>query len=188
MTQPRVLYAVVCGAGPAADVEKLVSAALADGWDVFVIATPAGLEFVDVAALESQTGHPVRSTYRNHDQPRRRMPPADAVVVAPATYNTINKLATGVADNYALGLLAECIGHGVPVVVLPFINNALAGRAPLQAAVGMLRAEGVRVLLGPGEFDPHPSGEGEPRIALFPWTQALSEAAARVAQPYGGHP
>jgi phosphopantothenoylcysteine synthetase/decarboxylase len=111
------------------------------------------------------------------------VPPADAIIVAPATYNTINKLASGVADNYALGLLAECIGLGVPVVVLPFINSALAGRAPLQAAVAALRSEGIRILLGPGEFEPHPSGQGEARIAGFPWKRALNEAAARAAQP-----
>jgi phosphopantothenoylcysteine synthetase/decarboxylase len=97
--------------------------------------------------------------------------------VAPATYNTINKLAAGVSDNYALGVLAECIGARVPVVVLPFINAALASRAPLRAAVGALRAEGVRILLGDNDYQPHPAGEGAERIADFPWTAALDEAA-----------
>ena len=180
MTTPRVLYLVVCGAGPAGEVGTLVTAAQADGWQVHLIATPAGLEFLDVAALESQTGQPVRFAYRDPDRPRRSAPPADAIIVAPATYNTINKLAYGVADNYALGLLAECIGLNVPVVILPFINTALARRAPLQAAVAALRDEGVRVLLGPGGFEPHPPGDGGHRIATFPWIKALAEAAAAV--------
>jgi phosphopantothenoylcysteine synthetase/decarboxylase len=176
-----VLYLVVCGAGPAREVGTLVAAAQANGWQVHLIATPAGREFLDVAALESQTGQPVSSAYRDPDQPRRSAPPADAIIVAPATYNTINKLAHGLADNYALGLLAECIGLDVPVVIVPFINTALARRAPLQAAVAALRDEGVRVLLGPGGFEPHPPGDGGSRIATFPWTQALAEAAAAAA-------
>lgn len=112
MTAERVLYVMVCGAGPASEAGILVNAAQADGWQVYLIATPAGREFLDVAALEAQTGHPVRSEYRSPDQPRQSAPPAAAIIVAPATYNTINKLAGGVADNYALGLLAECIGLG----------------------------------------------------------------------------
>lgn len=178
MTQVRVLYVVVCGAGPAADVNKLVELAQADGWDAHLIATPAGRDFLDLTSLEALTGHPVRSAYRDPAEPRLRTPPADAIIVAPATYNTICKLACGIADNYALGVLAECIGIGVPVTILPFINSALAGRAPLVAAVKALRDEGVQVLLGPDQFEPHSPGDGGDRIALFPWDRALSEAAA----------
>lgn len=176
----RVLYVVVCGAGPAGEVGTLVDAAHADGWQVHVIATPAGRNFLNVAELEVQTGHQVRSDYRSPGQPRQSAPPADAVIVAPATYNTINKLACGVADNYALGLLAECVGFGVPMVVLPFINTALAGRAPLQSSVASLRAEGVRVLLGARGFQPHAPGDGGSCIAGFPWIQALVEARAAM--------
>lgn len=43
--------------------------------------------------------------------------------------------------NYVLTMLAECIGVGVPVVILPFINHAFAGRRPLQTAVTKLRSE-----------------------------------------------
>lgn len=187
MSPLRVLYVVVCGAGPAGEVGTLVTAAQVEGWRVHLIATPAGRDFLDLAALEAQTDHPVRSAYRSPDQPREPAPPADAIIVAPATYNTINKLAAGIADNYALGLLAECIGLDVPVIVVPFINSALAGRKPLLAAVAALRAEGVRVLLGPDSFEPHSAGQGGHHIASFPWTQALTEATkaaeARYEQP-----
>jgi hypothetical protein len=74
-------------------------------------------------------------------------------------------------------MLAECIGIGVPVVVLPFINRALADRAPLQTAVAHLRSEGVRVLLGPDGFQPHPPGQGDGQIGSFPWLRALEVAA-----------
>jgi phosphopantothenoylcysteine synthetase/decarboxylase len=181
VTAARVLYVVVCGAGPASRVAELVTAAQAEGWDVHVVATPPGRGFVDPAALEALTGNPVRSAYRSAGQPRGATPQADAVIVAPATYNMINKLAAGIADNYALGVLAECVGAGVPLVILPFINAALASRAPLRVAVERLRAEGVRVLLGSGEFEPHAPGEGEARVAAFPWTLALRQATTMAA-------
>jgi phosphopantothenoylcysteine synthetase/decarboxylase len=176
----RVLYVVVCGAGPASEVATLVAAAQAASWQVHLIATPAALGFIDPADLQACTGHPVRSAYRQAGQPRHPAAEPDAVIVAPATYNTINKLAAGIADNYALTLLAEFIGRGVPVVVVPFINQALAARQPLQDAVARLRAEGVRVLLGPGGFEPHPVGAGSTRLDAFPWSDALDQAADLV--------
>lgn len=54
------------------------------------------------------------------------------------------------------GVLAEATGLSVPIVVLPFVSTALASRAPLRHSVESLRAEGVKILLGPGGFQPHP--------------------------------
>src|SRR5439155_1100294 len=68
--------------------------------------------FVDLAALERLLGEPVRTGYRRADESR---PPADAVIVAPATYNTINKWANGISDTYVLSLLAELTGLGTPI-------------------------------------------------------------------------
>jgi phosphopantothenoylcysteine synthetase/decarboxylase len=173
---------VVCGAGPAGAVGELVSVAKERGWAVEVIATPSALAFLDLSALEAQTGTPVRSEYRSPDRSgARSLPDTSAMVVAPATYNTICKLALGISDTYALGLLAEAIGRGVPVAVLPFVNSALAGRAPFQRAVESLRDEGVRVVFGPGQWVPHPPGTGGERIAAFPWSAVLDAAEVRVS-------
>jgi hypothetical protein len=170
----RVLYAIVCGAGPAADVGRLVDLAQQRGWDVQLIATPAALDFIDIPSLEARTGRPVQSQYRKPGQPRS--PKADAIIVAPATYNTINKWAAGVSDTYALGILAEAPSLGIPTVVLPFINHALAGRRAFCLSVDELQGEGVRILLGAGKFEPHPPGTGGERIDAFPWGLALNEA------------
>lgn len=174
----RVLYVVVCGAGAAPHVDQLLTAAQEQHWDTYIIATPAGLEFLDADAVKQLTGHAVRSAYRSPDQPRQSMPPADAVIVAPATFNTINKLAAGISDNYALGVLAECIGANVRVVIIPFVNAHLANRAPFRTAVSTLRKEGVRVLLGEGGHQPHPAGHGAEYIPQFPWLTALHEATS----------
>ncbi|HEX6076005.1 MAG TPA: flavoprotein [Micromonosporaceae bacterium] len=177
MRPERVLYVVVCGAGPASEVHRLVSAAQDQGWIVQVIATPAAVDFLDMPRLEKLSGHPVRTEYRISGA-SRSLPSAQAAIVAPATYNTVNKLAAGVSDNYALGVLTELIGLEVPVVVLPFVNSALASRRPFLRSVHALRDEGVRVLFGPGEFQPHPPGSGGGQLDSFPWHLALSEAEA----------
>lgn len=176
MTQPgKVLYIIVCAAGPAAEVGRLVNLAQDEGWTVQLIATPPALDFINAPALEQQTGRPVRSEYRKPDEPKS--PRADAIIVAPASYNTINKFAQGIADTYALGVLSEAPGLGIPIVVLPFVNSALASRKPFLRSVQDLRAEGVRVLFGPGQFEPHAPSTGGDRTDTYPWKRALSELA-----------
>ena len=175
MIEPsRVLSVIVCGAGPASDVGKLVKLAQQREWTVQLIATPAALGFLDTAALEARTGSPVRSAYAPPGEPRSLK--AEAVIVAPATYNTINKCAQGISDTYALGVLAEAVSLPSPVVILPFVNSALAARDPFQRAVAQLRYEGVYVLLGPGQFEPHPPGTGGQQLGTFPWYLTLDIA------------
>jgi Flavoprotein len=168
------LTVVTCGAGPAAALGTCVKLAQDRGWTVQVTATPAALEFFDPAAIQHQTGSPVRSQYARPGAPRSLVP--DAILVAPATYNTINKWAQGMSDTYALGVRAETTGLGIPTVVLPFVNTALASRAPFRRSVESLRTEGLTILLGPGGIQPHPPRTGSDLTATFPWHLGLDEA------------
>ena len=181
----RVLSVIACGAGPASAIGTFVTLARDRGWTVQVIATPAALEFFDTSEIENLTGSPVRSQYSKPGSPRSAIP--DAIIVAPATYNTINKWAHGISDTYALGVLAETTGLGVPIVVLPFVNRALASREPFRRSVESLRAEGVRILLGPGGFEPHPPRTGSDLIGSYPWHLALDETD-RLARLKSAHP
>lgn len=174
MTAGRVLYVVVCAAGPAPHVAALLDDATGRGWDVCVIATPAaaGGGFLDLDAVARRTGREVRHRYRRADEPGR-WPKADAVVVAPMTMNTVTKWAAGLADTYALGVLTEAPGLGIPVVALPFWNAAQARHPAVNRSVRELTDYGVRVLYGPGGFVPHPPGTGGERIPGYPWHLVL---------------
>ena len=180
MTNPhseRILTIVVCGAGPASTVTTLIGQAIESGWTVQVVATPAALAFLDPAPIKNQTGSSVRSQYSAPGAPRSKVP--DAIIVAPATYNTICKWAFGTSDTYALGILAEMTGMDIPVIVLPYVNAALARRAPFRRSVESLRDEGVRILLGPDGIEPHqPRSGADP--SKFPWHLALDEADGLV--------
>ncbi|WP_435223891.1 flavoprotein [Streptomyces sp. Tue6028] len=147
------LYVVVCAAGIAEDVGDLITAAQERDWEVGVIATPQGLGFIDATAVREQTGRPIRSAWRAPGDPRP-FPAPDAVAVAPATFNTVNKWAAGISDTLALGTLCEAYGLGVPIAVLPCVNEALASHPAYRASVERLRGMGVRF------GDPY---SGEPR-------------------------
>jgi Flavoprotein len=170
----RLMSLIVCGAGPAAAIGTMIGLAQERRWAVQVVATPSALEFFDQAVIEHQTGRPVRSQYSKPGSPRSELP--DIILVAPATYNTINKWAQGVSDTYALGILAEATGLGIPTVVLPFVNSALAARQPFRRSVESLRAEGARILLGAGGVEPHPPRAGGNLVESYPWHLALDEA------------
>lgn len=170
-----VLYVVACGGPPAAQLDAFVGFARQHGWDVCVIATPDGTKFLDAERLAEVTGHPVRSQYKQPDDPDV-LPPADAFVVAPATFSTINRLALGISDTLALGLLNEGLGAGLPIIAVPWPNAALARHPAFQRSVGLLREWGVRVIFDPARI---PGATGDP--AVFPWDE-LRAALAGLQQ------
>jgi hypothetical protein len=170
-----VLYAVACGSPAAGYVGRFVTMAQQVGWRVCVVTTPDGEKFIDTAALAAQTGFPVRSRYKRPGDPDV-LPSPDAIVVAPATVNTVNKWACGIADTLALGMLVEGYGLGLPIVVMPYTNTAMAAHPAFRQSLQRLRTWGVRVLFGDDVMVLPPPGAGAGRAADFPWQIALAAA------------
>lgn len=170
-----VLYALVTGSPAARDIGKLVDLAHADDWCVCVIASPNGRRFIDVAALEAKTGHTVRSEYKKPTAPDV-LPPADAMIVAPITCNSLAKWAAGISDTLPLGLLVEAVGKGLPVVAVPFSNWAQISFPAVQDAMRKLSEWGVTMLVGDEVYKQHEPGTGERYLDLFPWELAWRAA------------
>ena len=115
-------------------------------WDVCVILTPYATRFVDQERLTQLTGHPIRSDYKRSEDPDV-LPPADAVLVYPTTFNTINKWALGISDTLALGLLCEFTGLKLPILVIPVVREGkLAAHPAFPRSLRMLRRYGVHML------------------------------------------
>jgi phosphopantothenoylcysteine synthetase/decarboxylase len=176
---PPVLYVIACAAPPASDVGTLIAGAQQAGWTTCLIATPSAVRFVDVAALERQTGYPVRSEYKNPGEPDV-LPEPDAIVVAPATVNSVNKWAAGICDTLALGILVEAIGKRVPTIAVPWSNAAHAAHPAFTENLGKLQSWGVQVVRAADAY-PAPDADDE-SPATFPWQQAL-EVLTKVAAP-----
>ncbi|HTJ32025.1 MAG TPA: flavoprotein [Dactylosporangium sp.] len=182
-----VLYAVVCGSPATQGVGNLVSLAQQRGWDVCVVATPDALKWLDIPTIVDQTGHPVRHRYKYPGEPDV-LPAAEAMIVAPATVNTINKWSAGIADTLALGLVVEGLGLGVPIVAVPYTNRAMAAHPAFGESIDRLRSWGVTVLYGDDVLELHHPGLGETRTD-FPWhlpLDALDEHPSVQAQRIAG--
>jgi phosphopantothenoylcysteine synthetase/decarboxylase len=173
----RVLYVIVCGSPAASRVATLVELAQAAGWEVCVVATPDGRKFIDTPALAALTGHPVRSAFKNPGDPDV-LPAADAMVVAPATVNTLVKWSAGIADTLALGLVVEAVGKGLPLAAFPFTNAAMAAHPAFDEAIGRLRSWGVTVLYGDDVVRLQPPGAGEANLDDLPWDLVLKALPA----------
>lgn len=141
----RVLYLVVCAAPPARRIGELVTLIQSLHWTVCVVATPqAARSWIDTESLVSLTGYPVRCDYKQPDDPDV-LPPANAIAVAPATFNTINKWAAGISDSLALGILNEALGLDLPIIVAPYAKATLAAHPVYGRNLDLLKAAGVTV-------------------------------------------
>jgi phosphopantothenoylcysteine decarboxylase len=174
MTERPVLYLVVCAAPPALQIGELVDLLMADGWTVCVIATPTATTWIDTDALAEQTGHPVRSQWRRPDEPDV-LPKADAVLIAPATFNTVNKWALGISDNLALGILNEALGLGLPILACPYAKPTLTAHPAYGAHIRLLSRAGVRHL----SEDALRAGDGLPWEVVRDETRVLLASGAR---------
>src|SRR4051794_39279860 len=139
---------------------ELVRLATAAGHSVRVLQTTRSQEFVGRASFAALTGAPVVVDEFERDPARGAFPDqappdhdplshlelvanADAYLIAPASANTIAKLATGLADNLVstAALAATC-----PVIVAPAMNHHMWENAATRANIETLRARGVSVL------------------------------------------
>jgi phosphopantothenoylcysteine decarboxylase/phosphopantothenate--cysteine ligase len=155
----RILLGVSGGIAAYKGVE-LVRLATAAGHSVRVIQTPASLNFVGRATFEGVTGAPVLVDEFEPDPARGAFPGepapdhdpishlelvarADVFVVAPASANTIAKLAAGLADNL---LTSAALANSAPLVVAPAMNSRMYEHPATQGNLELLRSRGARVV------------------------------------------
>jgi phosphopantothenoylcysteine synthetase/decarboxylase len=163
------LYLVISGAPAPEGIPALITECQEAGWRVAVFSTPLGVRFIEQGELEQLTGEPVRWDYRMPGT-GKAIPPADAVLACPLTFNSVNKFAHGHADNFAIGLLCETVGYDVPAVVVPHCKPQLARHLAFAESIKTLRQMGVTVL-----FDPDAPYERR----LPPWSEVVASLPLR---------
>ncbi|MFF6904243.1 flavoprotein [Streptomyces hydrogenans] len=172
----RTLYLFSSAAPPVFDIARVIEEAQADGWDVCLGLTPTAARWLheSLDGLAALTGRPVRWDYRSPGQPDV-WPKPDAILVAPATFNTVNAWALGITDKWLVGVVAEGIGKGIPMAMMPCVNQAYVAHPQFERSIETLRSVGVRVVYGEGGFVPNPPGQGDP--ATYPWHAALESVS-----------
>ena len=152
----NLAYLIVTGTTTAPRAVELVQGLLGLVPRVLTLATPNAAQVMAPRDLSVIPGNRLVESY--FDAAILPRPPDGLVLVAPCSFNSLNKLAAGIADNLALSLTAEAIGRGTPVIVAPSLNAPLWHHPRAAASLAALREWGVSVV------DPMDFGDG-PRLA-----------------------
>jgi phosphopantothenoylcysteine synthetase/decarboxylase len=167
----QVLYLMTCAAPPTQKIHEFIPALQSAGWDVCVIATPQAARWISSPKLEALTGHMVRTDYKLPGEVDP-LPKANAILVMPATFNTINKWAQGIGDTLVLSLLCECLGRGnPPIVLVPCLKMDLVRHPAFSKSITLLREYGVCILHEPEHY---PSPLMVPQVEILSTLQAVA--------------
>src|SRR5947209_14411402 len=153
----EVAYLIVSGTTTAARGPEILRALVGLGFKtVIAIPTPNAARTISGRELADVAGAQLVESY--FDLAIRPRPPRGVVLFAPCSFNSLNKLAHGIADGLALSVVAEAIGRGTPVIVGPSLNAPLLNHPEAQSSLKRLSAWAVTIV------PPLDEGEG-PRLA-----------------------
>lgn len=152
-----VAYLLLSGTTTAQRCPEILAGLIAMRFEqVLVIPTPNASRIIGARELADLPGARVVESY--FDLAIRPRPPFGVVLFAPCSFNSLNKLAHGIADSLALSVAAEAIGRRTPVIVGPSLNQPLLDHPVAQASLRTLPAWGVTLV-------PQVQEEGTPRLA-----------------------
>ena len=126
LTKPKILLGITGGiaAYKSAVLARLLIKA---GCEVRVMMTAAACEFITPLTLQALTGNEVHTQLLDAEAEKgmghiELAKWADVVVIAPASANTVGKLATGLADNL---LTTVCVATDAPILIIPAMNQQM---------------------------------------------------------------
>jgi phosphopantothenoylcysteine synthetase/decarboxylase len=155
-----VVYLLVSGTTTAARGPEILQGLVELGFaSVIAIPTPNASRTIAAREMADVEGARVVESY--FDLSIRPRPPRGVVLFAPCSFNSLNKLAHGMADSLALSVAAEAIGRRTPVIVAPSLNQPLLEHPLAQTSLRALPGWGITIV------PPVDEGAG-PRLAPTP--------------------
>lgn len=139
----KILFGV-CGSIAAFKAAGWVSSLAKEGAQVHVVMTAAAARFVTPLTFAALSGNPAHENMFAAGMDHISLPAAaDAVLIAPATAQTIAKLAQGFADDL---LSASVLACAAPVLICPAMNSRMLAHPATQRNLAVLREYGCRIV------------------------------------------
>jgi phosphopantothenoylcysteine decarboxylase / phosphopantothenate---cysteine ligase len=158
----RHILVGVSGSIAAVEVPKIIRELIRHGADVQAVMSPESTRIVTAEALEFATGHPAIVQLTGNVEHVTLLGPgegrADLYLIAPATANTISKIAHGIDDTPVTSCASVALGGGVPMLIAPAMHEHMGLNPAVRESLEKLRSWGVGVVAGA-------SAEGEEKIA-----------------------
>jgi phosphopantothenoylcysteine synthetase/decarboxylase len=164
------LYHVISGTTTAYRAPEIISALQPIATDVITLMTPGASRVISPRMLVLEPGHQhIESYFDSLILPRPSDGPA---LIAPCSFNSLNKIAQGIADSLALSIVADLIGRGQPVVLALSLNSPLYVHPRTRQSIATLREWGVSVI--------QPVAVGE-ELTLAPTEAIIAELKQRLS-------
>jgi phosphopantothenoylcysteine synthetase/decarboxylase len=164
-------YLIVTGAATARRLPELIGALAPHVPPLVTVLSGNATRIISPRELALVPGHRIVESY--FDDAILPRPPHGLVLVAPCSFNSLNKVAGGIADTLALSIVAEAIGRLTPVVIALSVNDPLWNHPQTSASVARLRSWGVTVI------DPVPDDVG--RLTLVGDAEIVQQVRSTLA-------
>ncbi|MCU0860242.1 MAG: bifunctional phosphopantothenoylcysteine decarboxylase/phosphopantothenate--cysteine ligase CoaBC [Thermoplasmata archaeon] len=147
----RKIVLAITGSIAAVECVKLCRELIRHGADVHVVMSKDAQTIIHPWAMEFASGNPVTTGIDGRvqhvsfcgDVPDR----ADLLLIAPATANTISKIACGIDDTAVTTFATTALGGGMPVILVPAMHGTMIGHKAVTENIARLGKLGVKVLM-----------------------------------------
>ena len=138
----KSVYIVMTGAKKCSIVPELVREFIGEGANVYTFFTDMAKKIANMEDFEI-SGNKISLDYSKNGE---EIPLEDIVLVVPATFNTLNKAAQGIADNYPMTIVASAIGKRKKIIFAPAMNRSLWEHPITSRSLETLQQWGCQVV------------------------------------------
>ncbi|HTP53673.1 MAG TPA: bifunctional phosphopantothenoylcysteine decarboxylase/phosphopantothenate--cysteine ligase CoaBC [Thermoplasmata archaeon] len=171
LLEGRRIVLGITGSIAAVEVPKIARELIRHGAEVRAVMSPDAARIITPEAVEFATGHPPVLQLSGNVEHVTLLGPgegrADLYLIAPATANTLSKIAHGIDDTAVTSCASVALGGKVPILLAPAMHSLMGENPAVRESREKLERWGVSFLYGPRT-------EGEEKVA------APEEVAAAV--------
>jgi phosphopantothenoylcysteine decarboxylase / phosphopantothenate---cysteine ligase len=162
LLEGRRILVGISGSIAAVEVPKIIRELLRHGAQVDAVMSPESTRIITAEAVQFATGRPPVVQLTGDVEHVTLLGPGegrvDLLLIAPATANTLSKIAHGIDDTPVTSCASVALGGGVPILVAPAMHGHMMLNPALQENLERLRGWGVGIISGA-------SVEGEEKVA-----------------------
>ena len=145
----KTLILGITGSIAAVESVKLIHELRRHGGNVHVVVTQSAIKIIGIQALEYASGNPVVSELTGKIEHVSLIKESDILIIAPATANSISKMACGIDDTPVTSFFTTALGK-IPIVIVPAMHEGMYSNIIIKENIDKLKSHGV-VFVDPKE-------------------------------------
>jgi len=142
----------ICGSVAAIRSPEIARGLMRHGAEVYTVMSKAATELIHPYLMEWATGNPVithlTGKIEHVELCGKTATKADLVLIAPATANTISKIACGIDDTPVTTTVSTALGTGIPIMIVPAMHETMYTNPFVSENIEKLKSKGI-IFIGP---------------------------------------